>query len=415
MQIKIRNPNLAINYACARLFFSKALFLLCILLLNIGAILVATGASVFFANPAYSQNTYAQNAYSQSNYEQDDVRLASSFDYDKIANIRNSEEFQNLASLAEELGDAKALYLLAMEYKDDGMGFISKKQVANVLKKSSELGNSDAMLELALMHKYGSGVPLSNNSFRKYLARSADAGNAGATYELAEMFENANGVFQDIPKSLELYNKAMELGSLKAYFKLASFYLHGVYYEQDYQKALEVFEALHEKAEDQETKAYAIGNIANIYSIIASSNYDLKAQEKALVWYLKAAKLNNLEAMIYVANSHRDGIGTEQDYKLAVEWYKKIATMKNYNADRFRITYAMVNIGYLYSNGLGVEQNYKEALGWYLKAAELGNPEGAWHVGNIYYNGYRGISQDLEKANLWFDRSKSLSAKWGSR
>lgn len=61
------------------------------------------------------------------------------------------------------------------------------------------------------------------------------------------------------------------------------------------------------------------------------------------------------------------GLGVEQDYAKALEWFEKAAEL-NY-------TTAVHNIGYMYQEGLGVEQDYDKALEWYEKAVELGDED----------------------------------------
>ena len=60
-----------------------------------------------------------------------------------------------------------------------------------------------------------------------------------------------------------------------------------------------------------------------------------------------------------------DGKGVAQDYKEAVNWYRKAAEQGNARAQN--------NLGLLYEKGRGVPQDYAEAMKWYRKAAEQGN------------------------------------------
>ena len=61
---------------------------------------------------------------------------------------------------------------------------------------------------------------------------------------------------------------------------------------------------------------------------------------------------------------YRNGLGVEQNYIEALNWYRKAADQGN--------VYAQSNLGDMCYNGYGVEQNYAEAVGWYKKAADKG-------------------------------------------
>ena len=64
---------------------------------------------------------------------------------------------------------------------------------------------------------------------------------------------------------------------------------------------------------------------------------------------------------------YSNGQGVEQDYKKAVEWYRKAAEQGHADAQN--------NLGFMYYTGQGVEQDYKKAVEWYRKAAEQGHAD----------------------------------------
>jgi TPR repeat protein len=62
---------------------------------------------------------------------------------------------------------------------------------------------------------------------------------------------------------------------------------------------------------------------------------------------------------------HKGEDGVEQDYKNAMEYYKKAAAQGDASS--------MINLGVMYEKGQGVQQDYKQAMEWYLKAADKDN------------------------------------------
>jgi SEFIR domain/Sel1 repeat/Effector-associated domain 1 len=65
---------------------------------------------------------------------------------------------------------------------------------------------------------------------------------------------------------------------------------------------------------------------------------------------------------------------------------------------------AMLKLGEFYENGLGVEQNYGKAAEWYQKGANAGNEKAMDLLGELYYNGL-GVAKDHTKASFWFKKS----------
>ena len=54
-------------------------------------------------------------------------------------------------------------------------------------------------------------------------------------------------------------------------------------------------------------------------------------------------------------------------------------------------------LGYMYDEGRGIGQDYKQALNWYRKAVEQGNADAQCNLGNCYYNG-NGVTKDYSQA-----------------
>jgi TPR repeat protein len=87
------------------------------------------------------------------------------------------------------------------------------------------------------------------------------------------------------------------------------------------------------------------------------------------------------------------GLGIEQNFVEALDWYYKAAAQGNPNAQE--------NIGYLYQHGLGVDTDYAEAETWYYKAAGQGNSNAENQLG--YMNQYGlGIPADFAQALAWY-------------
>lgn len=60
------------------------------------------------------------------------------------------------------------------------------------------------------------------------------------------------------------------------------------------------------------------------------------------------------------------------------------------------------NRGVMYAEGRGVPQDYKAALEWYRKAAEHGDSPSQFNLGLMYAKG-EGVPVDLLQARKWLD------------
>jgi len=90
---------------------------------------------------------------------------------------------------------------------------------------------------------------------------------------------------------------------------------------------------------------------------------------------LKAAKKGNTFAQCQIGNLYFRGIGVEQDFQEALEWYRN-AAMKGDGSSQLRL-------GLMYANGIGVEQDLDEAMFWIKKAYYSGHPAAQLCLGSL--------------------------------
>ena len=68
--------------------------------------------------------------------------------------------------------------------------------------------------------------------------------------------------------------------------------------------------------------------------------------------------------------------------------------------------YVQYRIGKMFCYGLGTEQNYQKAFEWFERSAKQKNKFAQFSLANLYYYG-SGIEKDLSQAFLWYQRSSS--------
>ncbi|KAI8889409.1 HCP-like protein [Backusella circina FSU 941] len=92
-----------------------------------------------------------------------------------------------------------------------------------------------------------------------------------------------------------------------------------------------------------------------------------KDNKRALSWYLKASKYDNIDAQLRAGVFYENGTGVTQNHKLAMEYYQKAAEQNSRDAQ--------FNIGWMFYDGKGVLQNYKTAIQWFIEADKQGHPQ----------------------------------------
>ena len=93
------------------------------------------------------------------------------------------------------------------------------------------------------------------------------------------------------------------------------------------------------------------------------------------------------------------GHGVPQDWKQAVEWYRRAAQAGN--------TVAMGNLGWCYEKGKGVEKDPEAAVSWYRQGAERGSVRSMYELGRCCQGGI-GVAEDLKQALIWFHKSAEV-------
>ena len=76
-------------------------------------------------------------------------------------------------------------------------------------------------------------------------------------------------------------------------------------------------------------------------------------------------------------------------------------------------SYVWYRIGKMHCYGLGIEQDYEKAFEWFLKSAQEDNKFAQYSLANLYYYG-NGLEKDLSQAFLWYQRSSAQGQPYAS-
>ena len=145
-------------------------------------------------------------------------------------------------------------------------------------------------------------------------------------------------------------------------------------------------------------------NVLELNALIQGCFYELDGQmcidyTKAFDAMSKAAEYDIEYNQMILAHMYEYGIGTEENMKEAVKWYRKLAEAGN--------TDAMVSLGDCYFDGNGVEQDYITANSYYLKAANAGDVMGMSSIADSYYWG-KGLEANQSIAAEWYRKAAEL-------
>ena len=92
------------------------------------------------------------------------------------------------------------------------------------------------------------------------------------------------------------------------------------------------------------------------------------------------------------------GLGTEQDYEKAFEWFERSAKQKN--------KFAQFSLANLYYYGNGVEKDLSQAFLWYQRSSSQGQPYAAYSIAQMYrYGEY--VTKDNDTAQRYYQQALS--------
>jgi TPR repeat protein len=121
-----------------------------------------------------------------------------------------------------------------------------------------------------------------------------------------------------------------------------------------------------------------------------------KNEDEALRWYRRAADAGNARGMFGVGVCYQKGFGAGTDIHQAIAWYRKAAGAGDVTA--------MFNLGYQFQIGDGADQDFAQSLIWYKKAADAGDADAMCNIGLLYEHG-DGVPQDYATAMLWYHKA----------
>lgn len=181
----------------------------------------------------------------------------------------------------------------------------------------------------------------------------------------------------------------------KYYLKWSTAYKEACKIIYNKQSKLEDFK----KAEQLLLSESKSGNVLDIHDLgklYSTDKLGAKDEEKSFAFYQEA-----LQGFMEIE--------PDSDYMFPYEPKFKGQVMKP--ADMR--SYVWYRIGKMHCYGLGTEQDYEKAFEWFLKSAQEGNKFAQYSLANLYYYG-NGVEKDLSQAFLWYRKSSEQGQPYAS-
>ena len=146
-------------------------------------------------------------------------------------------------------------------------------------------------------------------------------------------------------------------------------------------------------SESKSGNVLAIHDLGKLYS---TDKLGAKDEEKSFAFYQEA-----LQGFMEIE--------PDSDYMFPYEPKFKGQVMKP--ADMR--SYVWYRIGKMHCYGLGTEQDYEKAFQWFLKSSQEGHKFAQYSLANLYYYG-NNVEKDLSQAFLWYQKSASQGQPYAS-
>ena len=346
-----------------------------------------------FANDIFHDDL--QSIYQEQTASRDELKAVSKNEFESIVNIIASNDHTD--PQLEEL--IRKLYIQLQNVKGKKVyGYLPKEIKETVNKIFSELAKDENIRQL-----YDKWCSLERLKYKTYTLKET---------ELPEL--SANKVFQ--PLRNMIIRTVLNMKPFDANTEIEGSEPNDEYFDNTPQNMSPLFdeaEPLAEKETDE--SAAAIKNYIKwndqykkacklIYGKDAKLN-DFKKAEQLL---LSESQRGNVLAVYDLGKLYStDKLGEKSEeisiakYTQALQGFLQIEP----NSKKIK-PYIQYRIGKMFCYGLGTEQDYEKAFEWFERSAKQKNKFAQFSLANLYYYG-NGVEKDLSQAFLWYQRSSS--------
>ena len=346
-----------------------------------------------FANDIFHDDL--QSIYQEQTVSRDELKAVSKNEFESIVNIIASNDHTD--PQLEEL--IRKLYIQLQNVKGKKVyGYLPKEIKETVNKIFSELAKDENIRQL-----YDKWCSLERLKYKTYTLKET---------ELPEL--SANKVFQ--PLRNMIIRTVLNMKPFDANTEIEGSEPNDEYFDNTPQNMSPLFdeaEPLAEKETDESATAikYYIkwnDQYKKACKLIYGKDAKLNDFKKAEQLLLSESQRGNVLAVYDLGKLYStDKLGEKSEeisiakYTQALQGFLQIEP----NSKKLK-PYVQYRIGKMFCYGLGTEQNYQKAFEWFERSAKQKNKFAQFSLANLYYYG-SGIEKDLSQAFLWYQRSSS--------
>ena len=346
-----------------------------------------------FANDIFHDDL--QSIYQEQTVSRDELKAVSKNEFESIVNMIASNDHTD--PQLEEL--IRKLYIQLQNVKGKKVyGYLPMELKETVNKIFSELAKDENIQQL-----YDKWCSLERLKYKTYTQKEA---------ELPELVDNK--VFQPVRNMI--IRTVLNMKPFDVNTEIKGSEPNDEYFDNTPQNMSPLFDEAEPLAETETDESAA----AIKYYIKWNDQY----KKACKLIYGKDAKLNDFKEaeQLLLSESQRgnvlavydlgklystDKLGEKSEeisiakYTQALQGFLQIEP----NSKKLK-PYVQYRIGKMFCYGLGTEQNYQKAFEWFERSAKQKNKFAQFSLANLYYYG-SGIEKDLSQAFLWYQRSSS--------
>ena len=346
-----------------------------------------------FANDIFHDDL--QSIYQEQTVSRDELKAVSKNEFESIVNRIASNDLPD--PQLEEL--IRKLYIQLQNVKGKKVyGYLPMEIKETVNKIFSELAKDENIQQL-----YDKWCSLERLKYKTYTQKEA---------ELPELVDNK--VFQPVRNMI--IRTVLNMKPFDVNTEIKGSEPNDEYFDNTPQNMSPLFDEAEPLAETETDESAA----AIKYYIKWNDQY----KKACKLIYGKDAKLNDFKKaeQLLLSESQRGNVLADYDlgklystdklgerneetsiakYTRALQGFLQIEP----NSKKLK-PYVQYRIGKMFCYGLGTEQNYQKAFEWFERSAKQKNKFAQFSLANLYYYG-SGIEKDLSQAFLWYQRSSS--------
>ena len=382
-----------------------------------------------FANDIFHDDL--QSIYQEQTVSRDELKAVSKNEFESIVNIIASNDHTD--PQLEEL--IRKLYIQLQNVKGKKVyGYLPKEIKETVNKIFSELAKDENIRQL-----YDKWCSLERLKYKTYTLKETELPELSANKVFQpvrnmiirtvlnmkpfdanteiEGSEPNDEYFDNTPQNMSpLFDEAEPLAE-KETDESAAAIKNYIKWNDQYKKACKLIYGKDAKLNDFKKAEQLLlsesqrGNVLAVYDLgklYSTDKLGEKSEEISIAKYTQALQgflqiePNSKKLKPYVqyriGKMFCYGLGTEQDYEKAFEWFERSAKQKN--------KFAQFSLANLYYYGSGVEKDLSQAFLWYQKSSAQGQPYAAYSIAQMYrYGEY--VTKDNDTAQRYYKQALS--------